>query len=269
MARFQLLQSGSPSEKSSGFLTKDVLLGTVHYPPSSGQILAFQAKPAQVYRLVNAQDQSLVKGQRLTRLGDNLIIEVNGTEILSLQGFFENPTHPAPEHTLADVAPPSGAKYLFDAELPHSAAHGLIDASSGQGGAGLLWSPGMKVPSSIEPLAHGWVPMAALGSGSGMSATAWAGGGAMVASGLDAVTSTLLSNAQKTPSITAITGNILQGVVTLGDVSNGHDLVIDVYAIDKDGTSSFLQFNTKVNSSGAYTQRASLIALGVDDFKVL
>ena len=76
MARFQLLQSGSPSEKSSGFLTKDVLLGTVHYPPSSGQILAFQAKTAQVYRLVNAQDQSLVKGQRLTRLGDNLIIEV-------------------------------------------------------------------------------------------------------------------------------------------------------------------------------------------------
>lgn len=253
MARFQLLQSGSPSEKSSGFLTKDVLLGTVHYPPASGQILAFQAKPAQVYRLVNAQDQSLVKGQRLTRLGDNLIIEVNGTEILSLQGFFENPTHPAPEHTLADVAPPTGAKYLFDAELPHSAAHGLIDASSGQGGAGLLWSPGMKVPASIEPMAHGWVPMAALGSGSGMSATAWAGGGAMVASGLDAVTSTLLSNAQKTPSITAITGNILQGVVTLGDVSNGHDLVIDVYSIDKDGTSSFLQFNTKVNSSGAYS----------------
>ena len=218
-------------------------------------MLGFKAKPAQVYRLVNAQDQSLVKGQRLTRMGDNLIIEVNGTEIVSLQGFFENPTHPAhpaPETTSADVQAPASAKYIFDAELPNS-AYGLIDASSGQSDAGLVWSPGMAVPASVDPMAFGLGSMAALGSGSGVSASTWTGGVAMVATGLDALISTVLYNTQKSSPTTNKTDNILRGLVTLGDVVNGNDLAIDILAIDKDATTSYLKVNIKLDASGAYS----------------
>ena len=128
MASFQLLQSDVPTAQSQGSAGKDVLLGQVQHTPTSRQSLAVEAQPNKVYRLVNAQDQSLVKGQRLLRKGKALVIEVEGAEVANLQGFFDQPATPpstAKASASANLEAKTGAKYVFEAELPNN-AYGLV-----------------------------------------------------------------------------------------------------------------------------------------------
>jgi len=246
MASFQLLQSDVPTAQSQGSAGKDVLLGQVQHTPTSRQSLAVEAQPNKVYRLVNAQDQSLVKGQRLLRKGKALVIEVEGAEVANLQGFFDQPATPpstAKAAASAELEAKTGAKYVFEAELPNN-AYGLVDASTSSATSGLIWAPGMAVPASASPVAFGLTPLAALGGAGGVATGTVLAGAVVAAAAVDATNN-------KT-STTASKDNIVEGKATFGDAIKGNDLMVDAYAIDKDGKSTLLKAGAEVDSTGTF-----------------
>ena len=246
MASFQLLQSDVPTAQSQGSAGKDVLLGQVQHTPTSRQSLAVEAQPNKVYRLVNAQDQSLVKGQRLLRKGKALVIEVEGAEVANLQGFFDQPATPpstAKAAASAELEAKTGAKYVFEAELPNN-AYGLVDASTSSATSGLIWAPGMAVPASASPVAFGLTPLAALGGAGGVATGTVLAGTVVAAAAVNATNN-------KT-STTASKDNIVEGKATFGDAIKGNDLMVDAYAIDKDGKSTLLKAGAEVDSTGTF-----------------
>jgi hypothetical protein len=246
MAAFQLLQSDVPTAQSQGSAGKDVLLGQVQHTPTSRQSLAVEAQPNKVYRLVNAQDQSLVKGQRLLRKGKALVIEVEGAEVANLQGFFDQPATPpstAKAAAGAELAAKTGAKYVFEAELPNN-DYGLVDASTSSATSGLIWAPGMAVPASASPVAFGLTPLAALGAAGGVATGTVLAGAVVAAAAVDATNN-------KT-STTASKDNIVEGKATFGDALKDNDLLVDAYAIDKDGKSTLLKAGAEVDSTGTF-----------------
>jgi hypothetical protein len=246
MASFQLLQSDVPTAQSQGSAGKDVLLGQVQHTPTSRQSLAVEAQPNKVYRLVNAQDQSLVKGQRLLRKGKALVIEVEGAEVANLQGFFDQPATPpstAKAAASANLEAKTGAQYVFEAELPNN-AYGLVEASSGSGTSGLIWAPGMAVPASASPVAFGLTPLAALGGAGGVATGTVLAGTVVAAAAVNATNN-------KT-STTASKDNIVEGKATFGDALKDNDLLVDAYAIDKDGKSTLLKAGAEVDSTGTF-----------------
>ena len=126
MSTFQLIQTDAATAVGSRAPTKPVVLGGIDKTLNAAFAVVVPAQPHKVYRLVEAQTQQLVKGQRLVRKGNNLLVEVDGTVMANLTGFFSNDAAPGSAETgatpsetkLTPGAPPStGAQYVFDAEL--------------------------------------------------------------------------------------------------------------------------------------------------------
>ena len=160
MSTFQLIQTDAATAVGSRAPTKAVVLGSIDKTLNAPFAVVVQALPHKVYRLVEAQTQQLVKGQRLVRKGKNLLVEVDGTVMANLTGFFSNEAAPGAAETgatpsetkLTPGAPPStGAQYVFDAELADG-SYGLINPTS-QGtaiadGSALIWAPG-QTPAGV------------------------------------------------------------------------------------------------------------------------
>ena len=88
MSAFQLIQTDAAAAVSSRAPTKPVVLGSIDKTLNTPFAVVVQALPHKVYRLVETQTQQLVKGQRLVRKGNNLLVEVDGTVMANLTGFF-------------------------------------------------------------------------------------------------------------------------------------------------------------------------------------
>ena len=94
MSTFQLIQTDAATAVGSRAPTKPVVLGGIDKTLNAAFAVVVPAQPHKVYRLVEAQTQQLVKGQRLVRKGKNLLVEVDGTVMANLTGFFSNDAAP-------------------------------------------------------------------------------------------------------------------------------------------------------------------------------
>jgi len=174
MSTFQLIQTDAATAVGSRAPTKPVVLGGIDKTLSAAFAVVVPAQPHKVYRLVEAQTQQLVKGQRLVRKGNNLLVEVDGATVVNLTGFFNTDATPGstePSATSSETKPApgaptsTGAQYVFDAELTDG-SYGLIDATS-QGtaiadGSALMWASGQTPAAVVNPQAYGLAPIAAL-----------------------------------------------------------------------------------------------------------
>ena len=259
MSTFQLIQTDAATAVGSRAPTKAVVLGSIDKTLNAPFAVVVQALPHKVYRLVEAQTQQLVKGQRLVRKGKNLLVEVDGTVMANLTGFFSNDAAPGsaqpgatPEQTkLAPGAQTSsGAQYVFDAELADG-SYGLISHTS-QGtaiadGSALMWASGQTPAAVVNPQAYGLAPITALGGGGAAGAGALLGGAAAVGAVAVAVAAGGTSDAAASSK-----DNFVQGRITAGDVVKGNDLEVEVYAIGADGNSTLLK-KGDVDDTGAYS----------------
>ena len=73
MSTFQLIQTDAATAVGSRAPTKPVVLGGIDKTLNAAFAVVVPAQPHKVYRLVEAQTQQLVKGQRLVRKGKMLI----------------------------------------------------------------------------------------------------------------------------------------------------------------------------------------------------
>ena len=257
MSTFQLIQTDAATAVGSRAPTKPVVLGGIDKTLNAAFAVVVPAQPHKVYRLVEAQTQQLVKGQRLVRKGNNLLVEVDGATVVNLTGFFNNDATPGstePSATSSETKPApgaptsTGAQYVFDAELADG-SYGLIDATS-QGtaiadGSSLMWASGQTPAGVVNPQAFGFAPIAALGGGGAVGAGALVGGAAVV--GAVAVTA-----GRKSDAAAISKDNIIQGRITAGDVVKGNDLEVEVYAIGADGKDALLK-KGDVDDTGAYS----------------
>ena len=192
MSTFQLIQTDAAPVLGARAPSKPVVLGGIDKTLSTAFAVVAPAQPNKVYRLVEAQTQQLVKGQRLVRKGNNLFVEVDGANVVNLTGFFNNDATPGstePSATSSETKSgpgaqtSSGAQYVFDAELADG-SYGLINPTS-QGtaiadGSALMWAPGQTPAGVVNPQAFGFAPIAALGGGGAAGAGALLGGAAAV-----------------------------------------------------------------------------------------
>ena len=77
MSAFQLIQTDAATAVGSRAPTKPVVLGGIDKTLNAPFAVVVQALPHKVYRLVEAQTQQLVKGQRLVRKGNNLLMHLS------------------------------------------------------------------------------------------------------------------------------------------------------------------------------------------------
>ncbi len=107
MSAFQLIQTDAATAVSSRAPTKPVVLGSIDKTLNTPFAVVVQALPHKVYRLVEAQTQQPVKGQRLVRKGNNLLVEVDGAVMANLTGFFSNDAAPGSAQPGATPQKPS------------------------------------------------------------------------------------------------------------------------------------------------------------------
>jgi len=256
MSTFQLIQTDAAPVLGARAPSKPVVLGGIDKTLGTAFAVVAPAQPNKVYRLVEAQTQQLVKGQRLVRKGNNLLVEVDGATVVNLTGFFNNDATPVsaepsatpPETKSAPGAQTSsGAQYIFDAELADG-SYGLINPTS-QGtaiadGSALMWAPGQTPAGVVNPQAFGFAPIAALGGGGAAGAGALLGGAA-------AVGAVAVAAGSKSDAAASSKDNIIQGRISAGDVVKGNDLEVEVYAIGADGKDTLLK-KGDVDDTGAY-----------------
>ena len=87
MSVYKLLQTDTKLAPGSDGRGKSQAIGDIRQGPTGRFALILDALPHHAYRLVDAQTENIVKGQRIFRKGKNLLIEVNGETVVNFVGF--------------------------------------------------------------------------------------------------------------------------------------------------------------------------------------
>ena len=227
MSVYKLLQTDTKLAPGSDGRGKSQAIGDIRQGPTGRFALILDALPHHAYRLVDAQTENIVKGQRIFRKGKNLLIEVNGETVVNFVGFFSAESSqaapgPTTKTELADAkgGDSSQATYIFDAGQA-DCSYALIDNNtpsvSSTAGSDVLWAPGQAATMCVNPVALGIAPVAALGgsaAGVGVGTVALGGGAAVAAAALAGA-------GPKSAVASPNADNIVQGFLTMGDVVEG------------------------------------------------
>jgi len=193
-------------------------------PISPGEVFVTRAQKDLTYTLVDSATKNPIKNQRLLRKGDQLVIEVDGQPMIEISDFFAADIKgegSAPVY-LADEAQ-SGEAAVSIVGGPRPAPANIANPQESY----VIWDP---KDESVVALA----PVVALPSGLLLGGSTAAG----------AVLNKVVPG--------TVAENFVQGVITAGDVVNGNDLKVEVYAIEANGKTGILLKSGDVDEVGFY-----------------
>jgi hypothetical protein len=207
---------------NSGLTTRRAVVST------EGQVTHIHAEPnshIQFYsdgKIINGDQKIDGKNIKLTKVGPNLVVEVEGKSVLEVSDFFTT-----------DGATLDGSSWSF----PQS--EGLMQSSTGVVATPEATAAMTPITPAITPAAGGISWGNALAGVAGVSALGGHGGAAAAAAG-----------AAGGDSYTAAPSTIISGIITAGPVlGSGHDLSVNLY----NGSGQVLASNVFVNTQGRFS----------------
>ena len=253
MTHYTLQASTSKSfTLKDGKVSNVQVIADIDTSEKSVRAIHISAQPHLLYRLVNPSSGAVVKGQKVSRKGSALLVEVDGALALELTDFFaphsserDAPKGDTSTASSSSVATANDASaYLLDTgttDCSYSMVSALAPAAHANEVVLMPWQPSDSVAQCINPLAISPSESVEVGA---LAAVAGVGGTVGVAAAAVALAVASKGGADEIAN-TVIKGNIYAGPV----ISAGSgDLAVE--AFDADGKSLGV---TRAANDGSYT----------------